>query len=53
MGINIETAKEAEKIAKRLSKERHGSEGLYEMYLNEAYNELFQLKKAEDNNGNV
>lgn len=45
MGINIETAKKAEKRAKKISKARTGSNGMWEMFLTQAYDELFNLKK--------
>ena len=40
MGINIETAKKAEKIAKEISIKRTGSDGLWELFLTEAYDQL-------------
>lgn len=39
----IETAKKAEKIAKRRSIQCTGSDGLWEMFLTEAYDQLFDL----------
>ena len=42
MGVNLETARKAEIIARRISNERQGTEALWEMYLQEAYDELFQ-----------
>lgn len=44
MGVNLETAKKADKIAERIAQER--GEGLpAELYLTEAYDELFKLNK--------
>jgi len=47
MGINLETAKKAEKIAKRISKEATGSDGMWEMFLTQAYDELFELNQEK------
>lgn len=49
MGINLETAKKAEEIAKRIARAR-GQESLWELYLTEAYNELFNLDRADEGN---
>lgn len=47
MGINVELAKKAEKVAKRLAKNAGMSESLWEIYLIEAYKEV-ALKKVKD-----
>lgn len=44
MGVNIDTAKKAEKIAKKISIKRHGSPAFKELYLSEAYDQLFDLE---------
>ena len=41
---------EAERIARRISKERHGVESLWELYLMEAYNQVFVPQKEESLN---
>lgn len=46
MGINIETAKKAEEKAKEIAKQKTGDENLYELFLIEAYDELFDLTSA-------
>lgn len=37
---------ETEKIARRLSKELQDTEALWQMYLHDAYEEYFRLKKG-------
>ena len=46
--MNNELAKEAEVIARRMAKAVYGSEGLWELFLLEAYDELTSLTEVAD-----
>lgn len=46
MGINMETAKKAEAIARRMAREIGQPEDLWQLLLSAAYDELFDLKKG-------
>ena len=48
MGINIDLAKRAEMLAKTIAKDRHGTDGLWEMYLMEAYDQIKEDEKAPE-----
>ena len=43
--MNYQLAKKAEKLAKKISKKRTGSEGMSELFLDEAYRELTNNKE--------
>lgn len=45
MGINIELAKKAEKIAKEISKEKTGTDAMWELCLTQAYEQLTKMNK--------
>ncbi len=46
--MNHETAKEAETIAKRMAKETGQPEGLFELFLMDAYKELSNAEKKKE-----
>lgn len=47
MGVNYETAKKAEAIARRMCREAGQPESLWQIVLTEAYQELFGLPAVE------
>lgn len=42
------TEQKTEAIARRMAKERHGSEALWELYLMPAYGEVFDIQSMKD-----
>ena len=48
MGINVETARKAEEVARRICRERGMPEGLWQMVLMEAYDELVPAITREE-----
>lgn len=46
--MNYQLAKQAEKIARRMAKEAGQPDGLWELFLTEAYREIREAAKAEE-----
>lgn len=45
--MDINTQKKAEEIAKKMSKENTGTEDMWELFLTEAYSQMFNLNNHE------